>query len=130
MVIQPTQSEALSVGENPTTNKAQAKPSRSLTDAECRFFERSEVKIERCCLRLRIKKTFGFCRVFFVSERFMAPLYFNVRFAAPIINFGWLRAYEDCEDYRILLPLYKYSKQTEYNTILAQEMKTFNFVYF
>ena len=31
-------------GENATTNKAQAKLSRSLTDAECRFFERSELK--------------------------------------------------------------------------------------
>ena len=35
----------------------------------------------------------------------------------------WLWAYEDCEDYRVLLPGYKYSKQNEYNTILTQEMK-------
>ena len=35
----------------------------------------------------------------------------------------WLWAYEDCEDYRVLLPGYKYSKQHEYNTILTQEMK-------
>ena len=35
----------------------------------------------------------------------------------------WVWAYEDCEDYRVLLPGYKYSKQNEYNTILTQEMK-------
>lgn len=35
----------------------------------------------------------------------------------------WLWAYEECEDYRVLLPGYKYSKQNEYNTILTQEMK-------
>ena len=35
----------------------------------------------------------------------------------------WLWAYEYCEDYRVLLPGYKYSKQNEYNTILTQEMK-------
>ena len=35
----------------------------------------------------------------------------------------WLWAYEDCEDYRVLLPGYKYSKQNEYNTILTQEIK-------
>lgn len=35
----------------------------------------------------------------------------------------WLWAYEDYEDYRVLLPGYKYSKQDEYNTILTQEMK-------
>ena len=35
----------------------------------------------------------------------------------------WLWAYEGCEDYRVLLPGYKYSKQNEYNTILTQEMK-------
>lgn len=31
--------------------------------------------------------------------------------------------YEDNEDYRVLLPNYKYTKQGEYNTILTQEMK-------
>ena len=35
----------------------------------------------------------------------------------------WLWAYEDCEDYRVLLPGYKYSKQNEYNTILTKDMK-------
>ena len=35
----------------------------------------------------------------------------------------WLWAYEDCEDYRVLLPGYKYSKQDEYNTILTKDMK-------
>ncbi len=35
----------------------------------------------------------------------------------------WLWAYEDCEDYRVLLPGYKYSKQNEYDTILTQDMK-------
>ena len=35
----------------------------------------------------------------------------------------WIWAYEDNEDYRVLLPNYKYTKQGEYNTILTQEMK-------
>lgn len=35
----------------------------------------------------------------------------------------WIWAYEDSEDYRVLLPNYKYTKQGEYNTILTQEMK-------
>ena len=35
----------------------------------------------------------------------------------------WIWAYEDSEDYRALLPNYKYTKQGEYNTILTQEMK-------
>ena len=35
----------------------------------------------------------------------------------------WICAYEDNEDYRVLLPNYKYTKQGEYNTILTQEMK-------
>ena len=35
----------------------------------------------------------------------------------------WIWAYENNEDYRVLLPNYKYTKQGEYNTILTQEMK-------
>lgn len=35
----------------------------------------------------------------------------------------WIWAYEDNEDYRVLLPNYKYTKQGEYNTILTQVMK-------
>jgi len=35
----------------------------------------------------------------------------------------WIWAYEDSEDYRVLLPNCKYTKQGEYNTILTQEMK-------
>ena len=35
----------------------------------------------------------------------------------------WIWAYEDNEDYRVLLPNYKYTKQGEYNTILTQEMR-------
>lgn len=35
----------------------------------------------------------------------------------------WIWAYEDSEDYRVLLPNYKYTKQGEYNTILTQEMR-------
>ena len=35
----------------------------------------------------------------------------------------WIWAYEDNEDYKALLPNYKYTKQGEYNTILTQEMK-------
>ena len=35
----------------------------------------------------------------------------------------WIWAYEDSEDYRVLFPNYKYTKQGEYNTILTQEMK-------
>ena len=35
----------------------------------------------------------------------------------------WIWAYEDNEDYRVLLPNYKYTKQGEYSTILTQEMK-------
>ncbi len=44
-----------------------------------------------------------------------------------IISIGtlhrWICAYEDNEDYRVILPNYKYTKQGEYNTILTQEMK-------
>ena len=35
----------------------------------------------------------------------------------------WILAYENNEDYKALLPNYKYTKQGEYNTILTQEMK-------
>ena len=35
----------------------------------------------------------------------------------------WICAYENNEDYKALLPNYKYTKQGEYNTILTQEMK-------
>ena len=35
----------------------------------------------------------------------------------------WIWAYENNEDYKALLPNYKYTKQGEYNTILTQEMK-------
>ncbi len=35
----------------------------------------------------------------------------------------WVRAYEESEDYKNLLPGYKYSKQGEYNSILTNEMK-------
>ena len=35
----------------------------------------------------------------------------------------WIWAYEDNEDYRVLLPNYKYTKQGEYNTILTKVMK-------
>ena len=35
----------------------------------------------------------------------------------------WIWAYEDNEDYRVLLPNYKSTKQGEHTTILTQEMK-------
>jgi len=57
------------------------------------------------------------------SGEYMKHLYKKLGSVSIGTVYRWIKAWEECETYEVLIPKYKYSKVGEYNTILTQQMQ-------